>query len=1024
MWFYLRHPVAVIALFSTLALSGAIISSYLPVELLPNLKYPRLVVVTTMENTTAEEIETMITRPVEDAVGAVMGLKAMKSVSGEGISSVYLQFDWGASLSACATEVREKLDLVADEIPKEGKQPIVLQYDPTDTPILTLALISGDSSRNLRQIAKTVVKNQLETVSGVAAVRLSGGEEPEVQVLVDRSRMAAHQLDLKAIAERLENANINFPGGKIHQGSIELPVRTVGRFSNLDQARETPLWKGSTGSSAIKVKDVAEVRKGARDRSSINRFQGNPVVLLGIIKESNANSIDVSSKIHSRIPEIVRRLPESVSLVVVDDEAPFLTTTLGDLKKDILLGSVLAFVALFIGLRRIRSAFLVMLSIPVSVMSTFALMALFGIKLNVMSIAGLALGVGMLVDGSIVVLEAIDRKMSEARTTLDAAVLALKEVSTSVTTGTITTLIALLPITIISGLSQRIFRDFVFTISASLMISLMVAIVLLPCIVVWKMKPSGFSNAFQRSNENVKRSYAHVLDRVLKRPQRVILVSCGVFVLSLLVVSQFGFELTPALNVGEFAIKIELPSNSGVEELGRKVDSIEGWIKNRPEVESFTTVGGVEQSTGGTDPAQLSGKPNHAKITVKIKPDSPQFFDPSKLLEGIRSHALSLTDAKIDFVFRQGPLSRILGGSEIPELIRIFGNDLEQLKLVCENSQNILAQSPHLRDVKVEGSSMTRQIQVKVDRNKAASRGISVEDVGKTVRAGVEGKTVGKFVEADQECDIRVRLNEKDRRSLEDLRNVPVLSSKDEMSLLGSFSEFISRDGPREIIRNDRRRSATIHANPAGLSLSGAEAEARSLLTAVNLSGDLQIGAGSDRSELVSSLGTLTSVILLSALLVYVTLVVQFESFVWPLVIFAAMPVTLVGPAVAGMFSSWTINILNLVGMVTLIGIVANNSILIVAFVNSLRAQGLDSYSAILGGCSTRLRPILMTSATTICGALPLCLDFSGAAPLNRPLAITVVSGLVASSLFTLILVPAVYLVVSKTRFGKIGVVR
>lgn len=1021
--FYLRHPIAVIALFSTLTLSGAIISSYLPVELLPNLKYPRLVVITSLENATAEEIETMITRPIEEAVGTVMGLKSLRSISSEGTSSVYLQFDWGAALSSSATEVREKLDLVADEIPREAKQPIVLQYDPTDTPILTLALVSTGNTTNLRQIAKTIVKADLETVSGVAAVRLTGGEEAEVQVLVDRSRMVAHQIDLKTITERLESANINFPGGKIHQGEIELPVRTVGRFSSLAQALETPLGMGGAG-SAVKVKDIAEVKKGSRDRTSINRFQGTQVVLIGLIKESTANSIEVSKNVHSRITDITKRLPDGTKLVVVDDEAPFLTTTLGDLRKDILIGSLLAFLALLMGLRRIQSATLVMISIPVSVLSTFTFMALFGIHLNIMSIAGLALGVGMLVDGSIVVLEAIDRKSREAKSALEATVLAIKEVSSSVTTGTITTLVALLPIMLISGLSQRIFRDFAFTISVSLMISLLVAIVLLPCIIVWKLKISDISSSPSQLESMLRSFYRNLIEKALERPNRVVSIAAGILVLTLIVNSQFGFELTPQLNVGEFAIKLELPLNSGLEELEKKVDTLEGWIKKHAEIASFTTEGGIEQTKGGVETSQQIGKPNQAKITVKIKPDSPAYSDPTKIIEEIRKQASLWTDAKIDFVFRQGPLSRILGGSDIPEILRIFGNDLLQLKTVSAKAQDLLAKSPHLKDVKVEGSSMTQQIQVNVNQNKSAARGISVEDVGKTVRTAIEGKTVGKFVEADQESDIRVRLNQKYRTTVEDLKQLPILSSRDEMSLLGSFADFIPGEGPREVIRNDRRRSLSIHANPKDLSLSNAEKEARGILSAIDLPKDFQIGPGSEKAELVSSLGTLTSAIFLSALLVYVTLVVQFESFIWPLVIFSAVPMTLVGPTVATMFSGWTINILNLIGMVALIGIVANNAILIVAFVNSLRSQGTDVLPAIVQGCSIRLKPVLMTTVTTICGALPLCLDFSGAAPLNRPLAITVVSGLLASSFFTLILVPTIYLLVSKTRFGRIPLVR
>lgn len=1018
MLFFLWRPIAVIALFATLTLAGAIISSFLPVELLPNLKYPRLVIITSLQNATAEEIETMITRPIEESVAGVMGLKSIKSTSYEGISTVYLAFDWSSGLTSAAAEVREKLDLIANELPKETKQPVVLQYDPTDAPILTIAATSTNNFHNLRYTAKTLVKNELETVGGVAAIRLTGGEEPEIQILVDPSRMVAHGIDLKIISETLENSNINFPGGKIYQGTFEIPVRTVGRFSTLDQARETPVSVGEA--SSVKIKDIAEVHRGFRDRTSINRFNGTSVVLLGVMKEPTANSIDVSRDVHARISSINQRLPDGTKLIVVDDEAPFLITTLGDLKKDMLVGSILAFLALLAGLRRISSATLVVISIPVSVLSTFTFMALFGIHLNILSISGLALGVGMMVDGSIVVLEAIDRKIRQGNETRIATNLALKEVASSITSGTITTLVALLPIMLLSGLSQRLFRDFAFTISASLMISLTVAIVLLPCLIVWKFKTYSVSSVRTPWQDVLELFYRNLLQKTLRKPLTVLSVAGGILALTLIVGSRFGFELVPQLNVGEFAAKIEFPVNSGLEKIEEKINALEGWLKGCAEIAGFTTEAGTEQSAGGLEPSHSALKSNQAKITVKIKQDSSAYRDPNIIVNDIRNQTSSWKDTKIEFIFRHGPLSRIFGGTDVPEILRILGDDLEKLRTVGQEARTLLAKSPYFKDVITEGSSLTRQIRVNVNSNKAAARGISVEEVGRTIRTAIEGKTVGKIVEAEKDSELKLRLNTKDRTTIDDLKLLPIVSPRGEMFLLGDFAEFVPGDGPREIIRNDRRRCVSMHANTEGLSFSKAEKEAREILNTVDLPKDFQIGSGGEKAELAASLGSLSGAITLSAVLVYVTLVVQFESFVWPLVIFVAVPMGLVGPVIATMFSGWTINMFNLIGLVALIGIVVNNSILIVAFVNSLRSNGMDVFSAIVQGSSIRLKPILMTTGTTICGALPLCLDFGGAAPFNKPLAITIASGLLVSTVFTLFLVPAVYLIVSRTRFGRI----
>jgi hydrophobic/amphiphilic exporter-1 (mainly G- bacteria), HAE1 family len=1015
---YLRHPVAVASLFATVIISGILISSYLPVELLPSLKYPRLVVISTLSNASSEEVETLLTRQIEESVGTVSGLKSINSISAEGISSVVLRFDWGTNMSIASAEVREKLDLIAEELPREAKQPIVIQYDPTDTPVITLALTSDQDVTSLRGLAQDLRK-ELEILPGVAAIRLGGGREQEIQVLADRSRLFAHGLDLRTLSNRVETANVNFPGGKILQGHLEFPVRTVGRFRNLEEIESVSLGRGGEG-VGVRVRDVAIVQDGTRDRTSLNKVNGEPAVLLGIIKESSANSINISKLVMGKLPELQKSLPKGSKLQVVDNEAPFVEQSLKDLRKDMMTGSLLAFIVLLVGLRNFSSSLLISLSIPASVFSTLSFMYLAGVNVNVMSIAGMALGVGMLVDCSIVVLEAIHRRKSGIPDTLEAVVTAIREVGSSVVAGTLTTLVALVPIMFMSGLAQRLFKDFAFTLGCSLAISTLTALVLLPSLVVWGNFSRGDKSETTRGPSNLQSVYGFYLAKALDNSWKVVLACVFIFLASVLSLSRIGFEVLPKLNVGEFAINLTMPADSGIDLVEARVNEAEDWLKEIPDVSSFVTEAGAEQSKGGLEPAQASGKPNEAKIMVKLKPGSSSFQNPDIVIDILRARSSAWKDTKVDFAFRQGPLARVLGSTGIPELMRLSGDDPVWLNEIAQTLVGRLSGEKIFRDVKSEGNIETNQYRVLVDRNKASARGVTVEDVGQVVRIAIDGKGAGKFIRGDKEIDIRVRLSTKDKTSVDELKQLPLMSNRDELVLLGQISEVNMGKGPREILRSDRKRSVIIHSNVTGTSFSSGEAEAKRIAKSIEMPQGFEVGSGSEQSELSSSLGSLYAAFGLAVLLVYVLLVVQYESLLWPLVIFASIPMTIVGPNLILLLGGSPMNVLSLIGAVILVGIVVNNAILIVVHVNNLRAAGQDSRSAIINGASVRLNPILMTTLTAVFGALPLCLDFSGSAPLNRPLAVTITAGLSASTIFTLFLVPCVYSLLAGTRLGKI----
>lgn len=1012
----LFHPLAIIALFSLMVIGGIASLPSLPVELLPSLKHPSLVIITSFANASAQEVESLLTRPVEEAVGTVTGLKSMSSTSAEGTSTVVVKFNWGTNMGLASAEIREKLDLIADEFPRDVKLPIVVQYDPSDAPVMTLALTGPQSLTALYVLAKDILRKELETVSGVASVRISGGLEPEIQVLVDPGRLAAYHADLKVVADQLEAANINFPGGTFVQGPWELHVRTVGRFKNLNEIGSVSIGRGIDGGS-VQIKDVAEIKALHSDRKGICRVNGQPAVLLGIMKDPSDNTVQVAELVSERVHQLVSLLPAAAKLEVVDNESPIIERALRALKIDILWGGCLAFAVLLLFLRNLGSAGLVMLSIPVSVMSTFAFMAFAGVSLNIMSIGGIALGVGMLLDCSIVVLEAVHRKGRDAESVLDLTVEALEEVGPSVVSGTLTTLAVLIPILLMTGMAQRLFRDLAFTMGVSMAMSLLVSIFLLPAMIVKTHRFNHVASSASETASALERGYRAALARVLEHPFLIVTVSIAFVMAAAGALYSLGFQLLPNVDMGRFTINLTLKPEASIDTISQVVEKCEDRLRRLPYVLGTITEAGVDSNKSREDSTQYSGKSNEARIIVQLSDDLG--ISASRAVRSLRDLKDSLPDAQVDFVLRQGPLARILGSVKSPEVLRLCGDELEPLRDLADNMFANLNASSFLKDISIDGNTWTEHLRVVVDRYKAATNGISVDDVAHAVRNAVQGKVVGQFRSGGLEQDIRVRLKTKDRTRIEDLKALPLRSAHGGTVFLGQVAEISTGSGPREILRTDRRRNVVFHANVVGEAVATGEAKALEKARSANLPAGYEAVPGAERFELMASLKSLSIALGLAALLVYTIVVVQFESLTWPLVVFSALPFTIVGPAMTLDYLQSPVNVLVLIGAVVLIGIVSNMSILMVATINDLRSRGLSTRDAIREGCAIRLRPILMTTFTTVLGALPMCIDSAGADQLNQMLALTIVSGLLASTLFKLFALPVIYELTARTRFGS-----
>lgn len=1007
MGFILRHPIGVVSLFALLAAAGLFTCASLPLELLPSLKHPRLVIITSFGTASPEEVESMLTRPVEEATGTVSGLKSMRSISRSGVSLVYLRFEWGTDMSLAAAEVREKLDLISDRFPREADLPVVMRYDPSDLPVIVLALTGSHDMAALRVTAERVLKTDLETVRGVAGVRVRGGLVPEIHVQADRSRLTAHNVDLTVTADILEKANINFPGGRILKGPMEFPVRTVGRFSSVEDIANVSLGRGKFG-GAVKVSDVARVIESHADVTGFARFNGKPAVLLEIFKEPGSNSVTVSGRIRDTVPTLRRKLGAIGRLEVAEDTAPLILESVDQLGLYIVLGAVCAGLVLMVFLRSVRDMLLILLPLPVSMLSAFWFMHWAGISLNVMSLGGLALGVGMLLDNAIVVLESIHRHRSESDNPLWAAETGMREVVPSIVSGTLTSLAVLAPFFFMEGTAQRLFRDFAFTLSVSMLMSLLTAAVLIPTLAGALRKERDTQNTTLKPR-GTRAAYGSLLSLAFRYPIPFVLgctIATGAGAWSL---SQREMELLPETAWGTFGITLTLPPAASTDRTERAVDSLEAVLAEQPHVAKYVTRAGQEHDASRAGRLPDLQNTNEASVLVEPAPGSESTEAIRAVMRSIEEIASKQDDVSIELNLRRGPLETVFDVSGLPPLLRITTDELPDLRRIGEQAQDRLDELSFLRNLRWTGYEGVPQIRVKIDRYNAAVHGTSVKDVAVAVRTALEGRKVGKLVKGDRELDIRVRLETGDRTSPDDLSLLPIqgrLGNEEALVPLRAVAELEEKWGPREIVRVNGNRSFILHASVQGTDAGTARAQAMQVVQSISTDVKFNVLPGSDQSQLVESVKGLRLAFILALALVYTVLVVQFESLTQPFVILLAVPTMIVGPALALHFTEGSINVLAIIGGMVLLGIVVNNSILLLATVRMLRERGLDRRASSHEAASIRLRPIVMTTLTTVLGALPLCLAPGAAAGLNRPLALTLVCGAASSTLFTLLLVP------------------
>ncbi|HVT44985.1 MAG TPA: efflux RND transporter permease subunit [Thermoanaerobaculia bacterium] len=1051
--FSLRRRVTVSMCAVALVMFGIVSFQRLPINLLPDISYPSLTVETRFPGAAPAEVETLVTRPVEEVVGIVTGVKRLTSVSRPGLSQVTLEFDWGRDMDFAALDVRQKLDLLT--LPRESDKPVLLRFDPANDPVVRLYVTGTDNLYQLRYVAEEVLKKDLESTEGVAAIKVNGGFEDEIQVRVDEGKLSLMGLAIGDVNQKLRRENVNQAGGSLYEKEARYLVRSKNEFVDLQDIMDTVLV--TRDGRNVMMSDVAEVIRSHKQREVITRFGGKEAAELAIYKEGDANIVSVARSLQQRLDRVKKELPEGIEVVTGVDQSRFIRASVDEVLSNALLGGAIAIIVLLFFLKHVRSTVIVGISIPISVVATFFLMYQTGTTLNIMSLGGLALGVGMLVDNAIVVLESIFKKREAGADSIEAANTGASEVGMAVVASTLTTVAVFLPVVFLEGIAAQLFKDQALTVSFSLIASLAVSLTLIPMMAalagrrsestdeepgageagrmrrfgraVFVSFPAGvvrlvrwllrhalrgvsfavrpLSRGFDKGLSSLAALYPRLLDWSLRSRAIVIGVVAILFAVALLTAPRLGLDLIPSFTQGEFHFQVDFPEGTPLEATDRFIQNVQSVLEGEDLVGSWSTIAGsagLSLSNTGTE-----GE-NSARIQVQMKPGSSS-ADEEKVIGEVRSQLESFGSARYKF---ERPTYFTF---RTPIEVEVYGDNLEEIREVSRSLKADIEKIGGLVDVKSSADAGNPELQVRFRREHLAQLGLDLSQVAETVRSKVQGEVATRFTQGDREIDILVRSVDVGTASVTDVNEMIIGQIEGRPIFLASVADVLLTEGPSEVRRIGQKRAVVISGNLSGRNMASVAADVRGIIAAASYPAGVTATLSGQEEEMRRSIRSLLMAMALAIFLVYLVMASQFESFLHPFVIIFTLPLGAIGVIGALAISGRSISIVAMIGMVMLAGIVVNNAIVLIDAVNQLRRSGVPRNEALLRAGSMRLRPILMTSMTTILGLLPMALGLGEGAELRSPLAITVIGGLTVATMLTLIVIPVVYSLLDRKKY-------
>lgn len=1005
----INRPIGITMVMCMVIIFGAVSLYKLPVDLMPDITYPTITVSASYSDASPTEIETLITRPIEQAIAAVPGVEEITSTSREGASRVRISFAWGTDLDAASNDLRDRLDRVLSRLPDDVERPSIRKFDAAALPVLIIGAASDLDPVQMLNLIEEQVKYRIERIPGVAAIDVMGGNQREIQVNIDINRIKSLRISPDQVISRLRAENLNLPAGLVESGNYELRLRTPGEFRNVEEI--AGLVIGETAGKLIHLRDVADVRDLWEKKRSIVRINGKPGVRIMVNKQSGSNTVAVATAVKEEIARINEEIPQ-LRLTAVVDTSKYIQQSINNVSSSAVYGGLLAIIILQFFLGNIASTAIIAVAIPVSIVATFALMYYFGFTLNIMSLGGVALGIGMLVDNSIVVLENIFRYREQGMPMMKAAVYGADEVAMPVLASTLTTVVIFLPLLFVEGMTGLMFKQLAYIVSFSLLCSLVISLTIVPMLSSRFLKLNGKSryNFFRIFSDwvigGILAMHSRALRLVLDNRKVTVFILGVVLALTISLAKGIGTELMPTADEGEVRVTIEFEEGTRLSLVERIIlQAEEIIIKNLPEAETvFVNVGGGGMGGGGNSI-------NSGQIRIPLKVSAKRGKSSAKAAAELRKMLAGLPGAEIRTREGQGMFMMRMGSGDADKLeVQIRGFDLKTADSLGLEVEKLLKKIDGITDVKLGREEGVPERIVVIDRARAADQKLTIAKISSFLETMMAGSSAGNLREGGDEYKILVKARNAEFMNLEEILNLSVTNSAGQQVMLRNVAHIDSQKGPTEIERRDQERILNVSANVEGRALGFVIKEVQERLREIPLPANFSIVMAGDYEEQQKSFRELLFSFVLALILVYMVMAIQYESLYDPIIVMITVPLSFIGVVPLLYFTGTTFNVQSFIGCIMLGGIVVNNSILLVDHINSLRGEGqTDVLQIVAEAARNRCRPIMMTALTTMLGLLPLAIGLGEGGEVQAPMARAVIGGLTCALFISLLIIPAIY---------------
>lgn len=1000
----LKRPVFATVTILALVALGIISFVGLNINDYPEVEFPYVVATIVQPGASPEQVETKISQKMEEAVGQISGVKHIYSIAREGVSTTIAEFTLETKPEVAAQDVRDKIGTIRGELPQDIEEPVIARFDPMAMPIVYIAVTGDLSLREMTVLVNDVVKKRLETISGVGNITVYGSEEREIQIDLDKEKLAAYGLSTSEVLAGLRSENMDVPGGKLGSDGREMTLRTSGNVVRVEDFAALPVAR--RGGVQIYVRDIAAVKDGVKERESFARYQGQPAIGLDIVKQSGTNTVEVADRIKAAVTDIKKELPPGVNVEIVSDNSVYIRDAVNDVLKTIIEGSLLAVTMVFLFLRDWRSTLISSLSIPISIIATFFAMKLMGFSINFLSLMALSLAVGLLIDDAIVVIENIVRHMRLGKTPLAAAREATDEIGLAVTSTTFTVVAVFLPVAMMTGIVGQFFKQFGLTVVFSVLVSLLVSFTLVPLLASRNLKaeevlPKGplgrFLAWFNRGFVRVNDWYAGFIALVLRNRFKTLALAFLLFFSSLAAIPLMGSSFIPYGDTGELNVTAQLDAGLSLGVAGEMALKLEDVIRGYPEV------------------VKIYSSTNQERVSFFVKTVDKGHRERTifEIASDMRQKLGSIPGVQASVTLAGGIGS---SGGEKQVQFRLLGDDLNVLQEYAEKYQVIMEGIPGAVDVGSTFKPGNPEGKVLIDREAATDLGISTAQVADTLRTLFNGVTVSQYEEGEDRFDVRVRLAENQRKNMGDLSNIYLQSRNaaegggaGPMIALSQVTEQVFGTAPSEIRRFDRIKEIVISANLEGISPGEFNSEFIKRIGSDPMPAGYSVYAGGESEMMGETFTTMFLALITGVLFIFFILASQFESYIDPFAIMLSIPMAVVGAIFGLLLLGSDLSLMSMIGIIMLMGLVTKNAILLIDFTKQQRAAGLERNEALQKAALTRLRPIVMTSLAMIFGMLPLALALGPGAESRAPMAHAIIGGLITSTLLTLVVVPVIY---------------